>query len=504
MGNSFPGVAGDPNNGCTYCRLGKKWGWEGKGVFHTHDGTTPLAFQEKGNKDSIDPLTYLGADVVVGPEEIEAANNLVEQFFAGSGFNPRIHLQFDFVVTLAKVSRYRIHKPLNISDEIQLMLQHAKMGDFDGAFRILDKHQGTSMVNCIPPNRAWGLLHQAAYFNNFRAVEKILENPKCDPSLRTKIAKDGAVNPSSTSDMIAKDEKVRNIILKHQKIRSAQLKTSTNPDVYSVEFEKDISVESIIIMINTFENVLHPRGIKSEGDMVYSNLMLNVFNFINTGNNWERARKEVSLQLQSLNVFDAIFLATGKDNGQITDEVIEKKADFFSRVICLYTRECKMTAASSGNTKTFYTALNISLLKEGCVHSFVSGEDLALAAYGVLLNAILMYWGNLMPTNEPTFRRMYLSAEQISSYKEGHVLTWLCFSSSSLKQSVTESFGNVLFECDNTQITKYAAKGIKSFSQFSSEEEFLYPSGARFLIEKITKIEKTENGNKLCIRFVDY
>ena len=203
-----------------------------------------------------------------------------------------------------------------------------------------------------------------------------------------------------------------------------------------------------------------------------------------------------------MNVNDAIFLATGKENAKITDEVIETKSDFFSRVICLYTQESKMTAASSGENKTFYKALNISLLKEGCVHSFVSGEDLALAAYGVLLNAILMFWGNLLPTNEPTFRGMYLSAEQISSYKEGHVLTWLCFSSSSLNQSVTESFGhNVLFECDNTQITKYAAKGISSASQYSPEEEFLYPSGARFLI---TKIKKTQNGTKLCIRFVDY
>ena len=241
------------------------WGWEGKGVFHTHDGTTPLFtadITDEGTGEIIDPSTFLGDDVHASVEQMEGAHTSMEHFFSRSELDPKVHLHFDFVVTLAKVRKYRIEKHLNISDEIQLMVLRAKMGDFDGAFEILDKHQGTCMVNCIPPNRAWG--HQAAYFNNLEAVEKILGNPKCDPFLRTKMTLDALVEPGTTADRIAKDEKVRNLILKHQEMRSAQLKTRTKPDVYSVRHERDISVESIIIMINTFENVLHPRGIKSQ------------------------------------------------------------------------------------------------------------------------------------------------------------------------------------------------------------------------------------------------
>ena len=148
MGNNFSGDAGDPNNDCLYCQLGRKWGWEGQGVFHTHDDTTPLFFNEKlksnkedidpllylranvkenpkpkkveinplsylanvkgnleSNKEDIDPLSYLGAnvkknpkpkkadidplsylgtDVKINPQEIEEANILIHQFFEGS------------------------------------------------------------------------------------------------------------------------------------------------------------------------------------------------------------------------------------------------------------------------------------------------------------------------------------------------------------------------------------------------------------------------------------
>ena len=130
--------------------------------------------------------------------------------------------------------------------------------------------------------------------------------------------------------------------------------------------------------------------------------MLEIFTFINSGDNWKRARKEISLQLQSLNITHACFLATGREDGDIMGDVGETKSAFFSRVIHLYTSLC--TCSNSDYSPRFYTALNFSLLTHGCKASFVTGEDLALAAYGALLNSILMYWRNLVPTNEPTYR----------------------------------------------------------------------------------------------------
>ena len=122
--------------------------------------------------------------------------------------------------------------------------------------------------------------------------------------------------------------------------------------------------------------------------------MLDIFTFINTGENWKRARREISLQLQSLDLRDASFLATGQDNGDIMDDISEAKGYFYSRVIQLYNRYDNTNYDSK-----FHFALNRSLSTDNYIASSFSLEDLALLAYGVLLNSILMYWGGLYTTD---------------------------------------------------------------------------------------------------------
>ena len=176
--------------------------------------------------------------------------------------------------------------------------------------------------------------------------------------------------------------------------------------------------------------------------------------------------------------------------------MVESGANF----TLVYSRECHSKASNYSNK--FYTALNFSLLTHGCKASFVTGEDLGLAAYGALLNSILMYWGNLVPTNEPTYRGMNLTEEQIDKYIVGRTMTWLCFSSSSLYQSVVEGFGSVTFIFDNSLLTKYAAKCIKHMSKFENEQEYLYPSGAKF---RITNVQKKKGGKStIWISLEDY
>ncbi|KAI6659803.1 hypothetical protein LOD99_10628 [Oopsacas minuta] len=515
MGNHFPGVAGDANNNCSYCALGYSLGWTGQGVFHTHDETTPEFFRDKEGKAQLamekekeiihkhvdaanenpeyfkdlenviqfDPLTFLQKDIQIGQKEVSAANQSIQNFFNHSGIDPKKELQFDLVIALAKLSKYRIRERILIPKETDMMIEHAKRGNFNEALKILKNYPG--IVNYIPAHRAWGLIHQAAYFNNYEAIENILQNPKCDPFLRTKLSRDGKVEPGTTAREIAKDVQVKELISKHQEDKTIELKRRSMETLVKIDSEKDIQVESILLMLNCFENVLYPKNLQSKASLLYSNLMLDIFDFINTGDRWEIGRKEISLQLQSLDISDACFLATGKVDGDILSGVTETKSSFYSRVIQLYTRECSIN--NSDYSSKFYTALNFSFLTHGCKASFITGEDLGLAAYGALLNSILMYWGKLIPTREPTYRGMSLKEEQIEKYEVGQPITWLCFSSSSLHHGMAETFGSVTFIFDNSHQTKYAAKSIKQASQFPGEEEFLYPSGAKFRITKIMK-----------------
>ena len=219
--------------------------------------------------------------------------------------------------------------------------------------------------------------------------------------------------------------------------------------------------------------------------LIYSYLMLEIFTFIDTEENWKKARREISLQLQSLDIGDAAFLATGQDDGDIMDDTLEAKEDFYSRVIQLYTRDVTLTNSIYNNK--FYSALNRSLLMHGCNDSFISGEDLALAAYGVLLNSILMYWRYLLPTNKPTYRAMKLTEQQLESYSAGCTFTWISFSSSSLCKERAKTFGKCIFVINNacTNRCKYSPKSIMDHSIYVNEQEYLYPSGAKFRIDYI-------------------
>ena len=232
------------------------------------------------------------------------------------------------------------------------MIEFAKMGDFHKALRVLNEYP--CIVNYILANRAWGIIHQAAYFNDYETMEIILNNPKCDPFLRTKRTLDGVVVAGSTADVIAMDEKVKELIIQHQNMKRVQLEKRTRETLLTVQSEEEIKIDSILMVLNCFENVLHPKSVQCRESLIFSNLMLEIFTFINSGDNWKRARKEISLQLQSLNITHACFLATGREDGDIMGNVGETKSAFFSRVIHLYTSLCISVA-------TLTTTINSTL-----------------------------------------------------------------------------------------------------------------------------------------------
>ena len=388
----------------------------------------------------------------------------------------------NLIFNLVKLQKFRIYSSLDISKMTDKALKHAKIGNFNDALAILDEYP--YIVNFIPVNRAWGLIHHAAHFNDNEVVKKILKNPKCDSNLRTKRTRDGSIQAGSTAYDIAEDEKLKALILDHQEKKSKELERRSLPKLLSLQDESEIEVESILLMLNCFTNVLYPETLQSRESLIYSNLMLEIFTYIDTGENWKRARRETSLQLQSLDLRDAVFLATGQDNGDITDDISEAKEDFYSRVIQLYAREASI--ANSAYDSKFYSALNRSLLTHGCNDSFVSGEDLALTAFGALLNSILMYWKCLKPTNKPTYRAMELTEQQSKDYSAGHHFTWLVFSPSSLCKERAKRFGKHIFVINNTCTLqrKYSPKSIMKYSMFD-EQEYLYPSGAKFIIDYI-------------------
>ena len=81
----------------------------------------------------------------------------------------------------------RFNSVKNIKDDgedISRMVLSSKLGYWEDVWEILDRK--SYIINCIPSERSWGVLHQAAYLGNTEAVMKLLRYPACDPKIRTK------------------------------------------------------------------------------------------------------------------------------------------------------------------------------------------------------------------------------------------------------------------------------------------------------------------------------
>lgn len=70
------------------------------------------------------------------------------------------------------------------SRDINDMARNAKYGQWSDVYAILDRKP--YLINCIPEYRKWAALHQAAWWGNQAAVEKLLKYPSCDSEVRTR------------------------------------------------------------------------------------------------------------------------------------------------------------------------------------------------------------------------------------------------------------------------------------------------------------------------------
>jgi len=72
----------------------------------------------------------------------------------------------------------------DLDKELNDMIQHAKDGEFDEVFKVLDKYP--PYVNEKPEERKWCTLHQACFWGNLEAVKKLVEKYDADIFLPTK------------------------------------------------------------------------------------------------------------------------------------------------------------------------------------------------------------------------------------------------------------------------------------------------------------------------------
>ena len=340
------------------------------------------------------------------------------------------------------------------------MGKEAKSKNWKKLFSLLDKWK--NLVNKTDPDTGMAPLHYAAEANDVEAVQKILYYPASDPAVKTSI--ESSYGAEQTAAMITTSDEVKAAI--RWKEKKLQEEHTSEPTYVSIHDSNLILMRYTAQAMEEYKGDICDDDLNLEYLKVFPEMGMFIFDFINLGDNWKRARDVV---LKEIHGFDATL-----------SESLAKTTDiepFSKKLIRWYT------------TNNIYKELNEELRNQ----SINKPNTEKFKAYSALTNTILLQNVLKQPVyTQKTFRRMDLKESEIQRYSKGKEFSWLSFTSSSSKKK--ESFSeNCMFVIDNSQSCVWSPRGISSFSAYQAELEYLYPCGAQFRVTKVEKHKSTWN-----------
>ena len=360
------------------------------------------------------------------------------------------------------------------STDVNAMVLAAKCRRWSEVYAILDRKP--YLVNCIPEERAWAALHQAAWWGDKHAVDRLLRYPSCDSEVKTKQDRANEFGPEKLPSEIARKRGFPGIADKlndHAKNERMKRHSEIIPTYVTAREGVKMDKEGLPLLMRTIANykrTFHPS--KVDVHPAFMGLLKEVFQY--TWDHWEKAKNKIS---DSLSAFCKV---AGDDlRKESTDE-----KNFHQSIVRLYTRGY------------IYSAVNASLRREGEEHYKATSDDLALGPYNLMLDILLFYWSALRPVSATTYRGIRASDDDLKKYSKGIRFVWLSFVSSSLHRPVAGRFGsNTTFEISNDTpgAELWRPRDITHLSAIPGESEALYPVGAEFEVTDIA----TQGGKKV-------
>ena len=361
------------------------------------------------------------------------------------------------------------------NEDVSEMVLAAKNGNFSKVFQILEKKP--NIVNAIPAERAWSVLHQAVFHDNVDVVKRILSLPNCDANIKAKRDR-AAVGYAGMSPYELAQRK-------RKKCQSVLMPDATKTKVQELTFLALTDDDAL-----PFSNVPYYDIAVSflKTDLVkkitcygsdFTKMSEQMYNLLE--NDWEYVRCAVT---ECLYPFDK---AIAEDL-----RCIQSKDELKEKIIYIYTHD------------SVYLKVN-GALRRASNTDFPVGDDLLLSLYSLFFHSILLCWDELKKVTQITYRGVGLPADQADKYKEGVTFCWLPFTSSSCIPDVAQIFISrsntkpAVFEIDNHQSSQWSPRNIASMSKYKEEMEVLHPSGARF---QVTGVEQMPDHTKYKIKLL--
>ena len=361
-------------------------------------------------------------------------------------------------------------KPDDLSSEtdaLHELIDSANNGTWTNVWNILgtpSSPKKSYLLNCIPEDKIWGVLHEAVNWNDIDVVSKILAYKNCDPLIKTKDQKTGHETPCE----IAK---------RNQNISIQKLFTSQDNSYYTdrkplyIGQEGGLRMRSkvprlVMMTLVAHKDSFHPRVVIPETP--FMKMMRNVFQHIDSGENWSVSRKRI---VESYIGFDQIH----------RDGLLKcsTKEEFYSSVINLYL-----------NSYDVYLDTNNLLRKDAMSECMLNGADISKGPFVLNLQTVLLYWQGLQRYPKVTYRHIMLNAVEASELTVGRVITFPSFTTSYYERDVAlkycrdieppGDYTHVLLEINNSANCIWQPR--KLMQDQGSGTEVIHPAGAMFKV----------------------
>lgn len=376
---------------------------------------------------------------------------------------------FPFPFTCRKKGQNRIEEQCEF---VNRLVQSSKYNEWDCVWSIIgtpDNQKNACLINAIPQNRRWGILHQAVYWKSPDILRHLLAFKACDPETKVKkcISECGPTDKMTALQIARKFDysEMAGVLSAHTSpgISDQEMPTLQPYDGYCDN--KGLSL--ISLTLSSYKQAFHPKPVNPNKSVM--SVLADVFNDIsNNEARWKEVKNVVA---------DAVYPVS---EGKARDiNSCQTREEFFSQVVRTYSNE----------DNTIYAYLNLAFRRQRQEDYMPTGDDLAMGPYCVMYQMLLLFWNRLQPETLTTYRKMKMSRQDADKYRSGTRFVWQSIVSSAVNKKHTHTFPSmaptgdipVLFTIQNDTNSLWRPRNIEAHADFP-ETERTYPAGAKFIV----------------------
>ena len=362
------------------------------------------------------------------------------------------------------------------STKVKELVFAARQGEWENVFAILATYP--HLINAIPEDRRWGVLHQAVWWNKQDNMKNLLKLPTCDSRILTKEAMSEVEETSACTPFEIAQKygytKIGKLLEEHSNILTSVEDVEDLPTFHYKNSDVQLKGLGLLkITLASYRQTFCPFTINK--DKPLSVFMEEIFEYVDTNENWLAVKEKTC---------DSLYTVCKPAAEALKN--VQTKEQFYAKIINVYTHE----------DTQLYMYLNIALRRQEERSYRPTARDLGLGPYILMFHLLLMYWNKLVPEKVTTFRKILAKEADCRRYQRGTQFVWLSFVSSSVDLNKAEPFPTcapsgehkMTFIIENSTPSRWQPRNIETYAHYL-EKERVYPACAEFIVTDRSEVD---------------